>query len=157
VLHVGARDGHVQRHAQVFAAARAADPPAPWCSVTVPGLGHSPGQSQHLLLPFYMAMIPRRLPAQAPASGPVSLRGLDQSDGWLGDPQTLLAAPFRAYRGDKAKACWFPDRYTALVWAHLARGEELTMPKLAEILAESEAGREADAAVKRPAPDARSP
>ena len=132
VLHCGERDQHFSRYKQVFAANRPKG--APWSLTLVPGLGHGYGDCQHLALPFYATMIERRLPARPVPGAPVRLKDVDQTQGWLGAPNTLAIAPAGKFRGEIGKSSWFPDRYTALVWARLSRGEAITMKTLAEIL-----------------------
>ena len=66
VLHCGEKDQHCSRYKQVFAANRPNG--APWSLTLVPGLGRSHGQYQHLALPFYLAMIERRLPEKPAAA-----------------------------------------------------------------------------------------
>jgi hypothetical protein len=53
------------------------------------------------------------------ASG--ALRGLTESDGWLGDNTTGIATPWEAYTGDKSIASWIPTQPIALQWQVLVK------------------------------------
>ena len=49
------------------------------------------------------------------------LKPFGEKEGWLGDVSGWKEggseiAPFEKYKGDKAKACWFPDAKTAYAW-----------------------------------------
>lgn len=133
VLHCGEKDQHFNRYKDVFAVNRRAEPSAPWSLTLVPGLGHDYGQCQHLALPFYATMIRLRLP-EGNVDGPVKLKDVDQTQGYLGNPQTLAIAPYHSYADDQSAASWFPDRYTATVWRHLRRGETVTMQTIRDFL-----------------------
>lgn len=100
------------------------------------GPGHSTFNNGALQFPFWRAVIEKRLPADAdPSRGPVELRPFPVEDGWLVDPAgwnvtgdgKLLPeeqrnakwgtpVPYAKYKGDKTRAVWLPDAYTAAVW-----------------------------------------
>ncbi|MEE2706340.1 MAG: hypothetical protein VX988_04775 [Planctomycetota bacterium] len=49
------------------------------------------------------------------------LKPFDEKDGWLGDVSQWqeggsAIAPYAEFKGDKTKACWFPDAKTAHAW-----------------------------------------
>lgn len=87
-----------------------------WSWVEDQGLDHDLGNSDELTLPFVAAMVQLRYPAGAsPAINPVALLPLNESDGWLTDPnsyKTGLAtiAPRASYPGDATVAGWLPNR-----------------------------------------------
>jgi len=52
-----------------------------------------------------------------PRNGPVPLKPIKESDGWLGDMDQWGAVyPYDQYPGDRTKAAWFPNRYIAYLW-----------------------------------------
>jgi hypothetical protein len=95
---------------------------AVWTLALQWGVGHDFANANALLLPFFDAVIPLRLPADANAvSGPVKLKDLNVEDGWLGDRSTwegnfATIASWADYKGDKSTAVWLPNSYVASVW-----------------------------------------
>ncbi len=83
---------------------------------------HEFARANNLAMPWFDHAIRVRYPAsQSPAEGPVTLKTLDVSKGWLGNADTWSQQPpdiasFNNYKGDKSKACWFPNRYLAATW-----------------------------------------
>lgn len=77
---------------------------------------HEFARANNLLMPFFDAVIRRRLGKPGEA-----LRDFDERIGWLGNVAEwgegiATIAPFDEYQGDKFKACWFPDATTAKAW-----------------------------------------
>ena len=89
-----------------------------------PKSSHDCRNSRLLAIPFFDACLDRRLPA--PGRGPVALKPLDRSAGWLGDMDTLEIAPAADYRGEKQSAAWLPDEATAERWREFAAGGWVT-------------------------------
>lgn len=100
-----------------------------------PQYGHAIGVAPNVFLSMWNQAIAHRLPSGAdPKSGPVKLNTIAESDGWLGDqngwaPRAMHEeeltvprgtypniSPFKDFKGDKSKANWLVDSYTAHVW-----------------------------------------
>lgn len=86
------------------------------------GEGHICDRCQDLSWPFLDRVIAARLPANAdPRGGPVTLRDLPESQGFLGSmadwsgPWAYAAAP-----GDPRELAWLPDQATAMLWRAFA-------------------------------------
>lgn len=77
---------------------------------------HEFGQANNLLLPLFDAAIRHRLGKPGEP-----LKSFDEQSGWLGDLShwregKTLIAPYGEFKGNNAKACWFPDAKTAHAW-----------------------------------------
>jgi len=94
----------------------------PWGLGVQWGCAHDFGNSATLFAAWIQGIAARRLPADAdPGGGAARLAELRPEDGWLGDRSTTegtyaTIASWADFKGDKAKASWFPDRATARVW-----------------------------------------
>lgn len=83
---------------------------------------HEFGQANNLLFVLFDHVQPLRYPDSLdPAKGPIKLNPCKLEAGWLGDPATWdqpepTIAAYDRYKGDKSKACWFPDSYVAHTW-----------------------------------------
>lgn len=95
---------------------------AQWSIAVQWGRRHEFGRANNLLQPMFDAAISQRYPIDAdPSKGPVTLKTIDETTGWLGDPDSWTTgdatiAPWAKYQGDRKKACWFPDEHTAHAW-----------------------------------------
>ena len=83
---------------------------------------HTWHMASNMVIPFYDRVIAARLPDDSDATdGPVQLKPLKESDGWLGDIKAWRTpspkiAPFSDYQGDTAAACWLPNAHAASLW-----------------------------------------
>ncbi len=120
----------IRRH---FLRARKQGAPRAW--VRLPGQGHWPrGMSfredkttsgdwkawaaHDVVLPWTSAIIAQRLPERAdPRHGPMQLREIKISDGWLGDDGSGKVAPADEFQGSRAESSWLPDEESARAWA----------------------------------------
>jgi hypothetical protein len=80
------------------------------------GRKHEFARANNLLMPLFDASIRQRLGKPGEP-----LITFDEKNGWLGDVSqwkegTSAIAPYAEFKGDKAKACWFPDARTAHAW-----------------------------------------
>jgi len=86
------------------------------------GCAHDFANSAALFIPWSQAIAAMRLPKYPPRSGgPVKLRNVKLSDGWLGQSPKIktnlaVVARYNEYKGDKTKAVWLPNRSVAMVW-----------------------------------------
>lgn len=87
---------------------------------------HNTGDTYELILPFVEEMCRARYPANAsPANGPVSLLAVDETSGWLADPDSgktglVAIAPYASYPKDKTAADWLPSRRMAYLFRAFA-------------------------------------
>lgn len=83
---------------------------------------HNPGGTQHLFAPFFGRVAAYRYPSTADASkGPVVLRDLPESMGWLANNASwalgfTAIASFGEYTQDRTMASWLPDEDLAFVY-----------------------------------------
>ncbi len=95
---------------------------AQWSIAVQWGRRHEFARANNLLMPMFDAAIAQRYPKDAdPGAGPVTLKTIDETTGWLGDPASWTTgeatiAAWDKYPGDRKKACWFPDQHTAHAW-----------------------------------------
>jgi hypothetical protein len=85
-------------------------------------LKHEVGDSRHLMFPFYHQIIEHRAPKPGTPITSLTPTKLRREDGWLLSPDDWdtpypTIAPYADYKGDKTKAGWLPDAFTA----HVAR------------------------------------
>jgi poly(3-hydroxybutyrate) depolymerase len=98
---------------------------AVWTLALHPTEGHEAGAAKPLALAFLREVIPRRLSSGMSSNG--SLKALSVQSGWLGDPETLEAAPAMQFKGQKRLAIWLPGPKTAEAWrAYLQSGQPAT-------------------------------
>lgn len=85
---------------------------APWCHIIEQGTGHERGQCGDLVLPFFAAVIERRLPAGAPA-----MKGIDPAkDGVFFSSDSGELRP--TGRGNKDLS-WLTDEDCLAIWRRL--------------------------------------
>lgn len=86
--------------------------------------GHEAGGTKPLAVAFLDEVIALRLgaPGGSAFSSTSILRKLDLTSGWLGDPETLDAAPFRDFQGRKRTATWLPGPQTTAAWKTYLEG-----------------------------------
>ena len=96
---------------------------AVWTLALHPTEGHEAGATKPLALAFLQEVIPLRLSSGMSSSG--SLKALSVQSGWLGDPETLEAAPAMQFKGQKRLAIWLPGPKTAEAWrTYLQTGQQ---------------------------------
>lgn len=86
--------------------------------------GHEEGKVERVFAPFFAEMIAARYPAaEDPRNGPVTLRALQETAGYLGDHSDAslsadlpTTAAYAAYSGDKLAASWLPSAGLAVLW-----------------------------------------
>jgi len=93
----------------------------PWGLGLQHGCAHDFGNSATLMVAWIAGVAEQRLPKETPADGKMKLIDIKQEAGWLGDRSTVdgnfaTIAPYADYKGDKAKATWFPNEAVATVW-----------------------------------------
>ncbi len=74
--------------------------------------GHQCHDLRMLCIPWIDACLDLRLGKP----GDVKLREIDFASGYLGDRTTKAIAPVASFTGDKAAACWFPNKLLAEKW-----------------------------------------
>lgn len=84
--------------------------------------GHEAGGSKPLAVAFLDEVITLRLGAPGGTAFPPVLMKPDLTTGWLGDPESLNAAPFRDFQGRKRTATWLPGPQTAAAWQTYLKG-----------------------------------
>lgn len=86
--------------------------------------GHEAGGTKPLAVAFLDEVIALRLdaPGSSASSSPPVLKKADITSGWLGDPESLDAAPFRDFQGQKRTATWLPGPQTATAWQTYLKG-----------------------------------
>ena len=99
---------------------------APWMFLVSKGGNHTDSKEDFskVLLPWLGAVIETRLPARADAR----FADVAEASGWLGDLRTKDIAAFASFKGDKARACWFPNEAAALAWKSHAMILTYTIP-----------------------------
>jgi hypothetical protein len=95
-------------------------------SAVVAQKGHEDGYAFDAYVKLCEQCIPLRYPdTEDPAAGPVALRSIPESDGWLVDHGSwdsglTKVAPFNDYTGDKAVAGWVPNEHIAYIYRAVA-------------------------------------
>jgi len=87
-----------------------------WAPAIDPLSSHDCRRSRDLAIPFFDHLLSVRLPQPGDAGGPFQLRPLDETQAWLGDPQTFEIAPAAKYAGDVKQAAWLPSETVARAW-----------------------------------------
>ena len=84
---------------------------------------HEYFRANNLVVPFFDAVIAQRLVDLAKP-----LANIDESSGWLGEMQdwdnATTVASFVDYKGDRTKACWFPNATIAHAWQAFVTKDE---------------------------------
>ena len=99
-----------------------------WAIAVDPKSSHDCRNSRQLAIPFFDAVLARRLPPVPAKPGPVALKPMDPAAGWLGNPETFAVAPVGRYTGDPAKASWLPDESVAKKWQEYCKTGEVKDP-----------------------------
>lgn len=114
---------------------------APWTLAFHRSEGHGVQRSLDAAIPFLKAAIelrftPRSASTAASAGSPsifksqlptfsnqgakaapaAKLYKIDPQTGWLGDRDSYEVAPYREFKGNRAKAIWLPDEASAIAW-----------------------------------------
>lgn len=88
---------------------------APWTFGVEPGIPHGTReglkQANRVALPWVSAVIQLRMPP-----GQLQLRSVDESSGWLGNPETGSIDAYGAFADVKREASWLPDETSAQGW-----------------------------------------
>lgn len=87
-----------------------------WTLALTKNDSHLLGKAWQMALPFFDAVITQRLPAPPPPGDVVTLAAMDASKAWLGNNDSIIAAPIGDYPDNKATASWLPDEPTAKLW-----------------------------------------
>ncbi len=95
---------------------------ARWCLAMHPGAGHERVTDRALLDGIFAAAVARRLPAVTPPDGPVVLRDLPETSGWLGERATARIGAHACFAAPADTACWFPSRDVARGWQDFVSG-----------------------------------
>ncbi len=104
---------------------------APWMLLISKGGNHTDSKEDFskVLLPWLGAIIETRLPARATGrSAAAPFADFAETSGWLGDLRTKDIAAFASFKGDKTKACWFPNEAAATAWKSHAMIPTYTIP-----------------------------
>ena len=99
----------------VFVGGRAAG--APW-AISIDAFHHGPILDFDLMFDWIDAVLAARLPLTP--GGP--LRGVTETDGWLGDRSNGAIAAWGCYGSTRSSASWLPSQETALDWQRMAGG-----------------------------------
>jgi hypothetical protein len=97
-----------------------------WAWVEEEGSGHPENDSPEIIRPFIAECVRLRLPADAdPRNGPVTLRDVPETSGWLVEPESYKAGfakiyPYAAYPGDRSTAGWLPTERVAMIFRAFA-------------------------------------
>ncbi|NDV62889.1 hypothetical protein G0Q06_10540 [Puniceicoccales bacterium CK1056] len=96
--------------------------------------GHTIGDSEYLILPFLAECVRLRYPAnQSPVNGPVTLKNLHESDGWLVDQSdweggSVKVYPYDEAPGDKRQYGWVPSEKIARYYQAFASYNKASLP-----------------------------
>lgn len=85
---------------------------AVWTLAFHPTEGHEGGATRPLAEAFLNEVIPLRLAS----AGSTGLKSVSVQSAWLGDPETLEAAPATQFKGQKRRATWLPGPQSAEAW-----------------------------------------
>ncbi len=95
------------------------------------GRGHEFAKANNIAIPFFDAVIRRRLPESSPSGAPGELRDFPLSEAWLGDAsgwsEKRRAGPVVAaneFRGEPSARVWLPDERTAHAWRAFVSGDK---------------------------------
>ena len=115
-IFVGEEDTAARRSnlAAIFEANRPAG--ALWAIAVEPGTGHTRVADVGLIFQWLATVTAMRLPAAPPASGPVPLVPLVESQGWLGDRLSFDICAFACFSGNHDAASWLPTESAAESW-----------------------------------------
>lgn len=99
------------------------------CALVEPGASHTDVlKSDAFTLTWIDAVHRQRLPDDAdPAKGPVRLRSIEASTGWLADDHGASAAA-TSFPGKAATASWFPDEACAKSWSQCGKPVTIVPP-----------------------------
>ena len=88
---------------------------APWTFGVEPAIPHGSReglkQANRVVLPWVSAVIQLRMPPEQ-----LQIRSVDESSGWLGNPETGAIDAYGAFTDVKRRASWLPDEATAQGW-----------------------------------------
>jgi len=121
-LHVfGSRDGsHLKEAVAAIPGLRAKR--ALWTSAPMWRVYHRQHRSDSLIYPYFLELLNLRIPPDADyRKGPVRLKTLAETSGWLGLTDTWETnfpevVPFRQYRGKSENLVWLPSERIARLW-----------------------------------------
>ncbi|MHC4126479.1 MAG: dienelactone hydrolase family protein, partial [Planctomycetota bacterium] len=94
---------------------------APWAVAVEPNAGHKIGKSNDLILPFFNALVEKRLKDEK--NHYKDIKPVKPLDGWLGNLETFDIYPYKEYPGDIKEAAWLPDKNVAEVWQRFVTAE----------------------------------
>lgn len=87
---------------------------AQWAYAIEPFSGHDIGNCTTLTMPFFSNVL--RLRVGDSINHYSEMTRINETDGWLGDPEELTISRYDLYEGEVSEACWFPDSSTAVEW-----------------------------------------
>ncbi len=99
---------------------------ARWDLAMHPDAAHERVTDRALLDGLFRAVVARRLPAETPPEGPVVLRVVPESSGWLGERATAWIGAHACFDAPADTACWFPARGVARGWQAFVTGGAVT-------------------------------
>lgn len=93
------------------------------------GRRHEFGQANNLSFVFLDEVIARRLPKEPAVTRPAPLADIPLEKGWVGDPSTwgrdggrATIQPWKDFRGQRERVCWFPSQRVAAAWQAFVSG-----------------------------------
>lgn len=89
---------------------------AVWGFAIERGAGHTWVRDHPLIFTWAGVVAAQRLPTDVTPGGPVALRPVGESAGWLGDRTALSIAAYACFAGNKLTASWLPSERTARDW-----------------------------------------
>jgi pimeloyl-ACP methyl ester carboxylesterase len=115
-----------------------------WAELKEWGRQHEEGSVERVYAPFFADMVAARYPDfMDPRTGPVPLRALRESDGYLGDHSDASIetnmpkiAAYADYTGDKLAASWLPNGGIARLWRGFVTKNalNLTLPQPGQLI-----------------------
>jgi hypothetical protein len=93
-----------------------------WAVAVEPNAGRGVGQSNNIIIPYFEALIEKRLPGNVTSYK--DIKPLEQSDGWLCNVTTHDISSYDAYPDEKKEAAWLPDENTAIIWQKFVKKDE---------------------------------
>lgn len=104
-----------------------------WGVAVQGGRGHEFAKANNVVIPFFDAVLRRRLPANGSvADATVQFRDFPLAEGWYGDVSAWsdkrrggAIAPAADFRGDASRQAWLPDRRTARGWQVFVSADKL--------------------------------
>jgi len=100
---------------------------ARWAVAVEPNTGHEIGKSNDLILPFFNALIEKRLKDEK--NNYKDMKPVKPLDDWLGNLKTFDSYPYKEYPGDIKEAAWLPGKNVVEVWQRFVTVENQNSQK----------------------------